>query len=70
MSNNRRSLEETKELLASRLVASPSAAADARASAPPRASVVPPKPTRPPTAAFVARAMKAEWPLKEAEGND
>lgn len=69
MSNNRRSLEETKELLTSRLVASPSAAADARASAPPRASVVPPKPTTPPKAAFLARAMKAEWPLKEADGD-
>ncbi len=68
--SNRRSLEETKALLASRLVASPSAAADARASAPPRGSVVPPKPTSPPTSAFLARAMSAEWPLKEADGDE
>ena len=69
--SNKRSLEETKEMLAARLVAKPGAAADARASAASaRAEAVPPTPTRPPTAAFVARAMKAEWPWKEAEGND
>lgn len=69
--SNKKSVQETKEMLAARMMAKPGAAAAARASAARAgAQIAPPKPTRPPTAAFVARAMKAEWPLKEAEGND
>jgi hypothetical protein len=68
--SNKRSLEETKEALANRLVTNPGAAADARASAPRvRANAALPKPDRPVKAAFIARAMQADWPLKGAQGN-